>query len=164
MYWISLSLLILLLPCGNLEEKNNIGQKNRGPDTISKMVNLSTNTFTTVKERDSLASAFYEYKNDTLSQRLEVTYISDQQISFKLTSVNKTKGKMSNLAGIAKVRANDGPEMDVDDEGYGYATYVYYFTRDNCTFSIKIDKDTKDKAKIHQYNRDRLHYCSSNFA
>ncbi|MDB5199275.1 MAG: hypothetical protein JWO92_1238 [Chitinophagaceae bacterium] len=148
------SLLLLTVGCNNNAEKN-MEQKNNLQDTTQTVSKPLMDTVIT--KGKEIANILYEYKNDTLLQTLTIKYLSKQDISFELASVNKVKNKTSTLTGIAKGKPNRDPEMDEDEEGNAYAATEYHYNKEGCSLSIRIAMGTKDKAQIMEYNCGKLH-------
>lgn len=157
-------LLLITTGCNNTSTDKKINEKNSKTDT---MQTYSTSLADIAIERDKLdtiQSALYTFKNDTLSQTLEVKYISKKEIGFKLITVNKAKNKTSTLIGAAaKGKSNQDSEMDEDDEGNAYTVTEYHYTKNDCSLSIRIDIDTKNRAKIIEYRCNNLHDIYSPF-
>ena len=156
--------LLLLIACTNTNSKENkIPPKSINADsmlTVSKYsvdsLNSSANTLITKNDENTLSTLF-EYKNDTILQRLVVKYLSKTEIKFDLTSFNKIKNKTSTLSGTASGKLNQDPEMDEDDQGNAYAVEEYQFTKNDCSLSIRIDRNSKNRAKVFDYNCVQLH-------
>jgi hypothetical protein len=106
----------------------------------------------------------YEYKSDTLIQKLSVGYLSNKEIRFQLTSVNIIRHSTSTLAGTALAKLNQDPELDEDDAGNSYPSTEYHYSNGNCLMGIRIAMNTKDKAKIFEYNCESLHKKDCPFA
>lgn len=158
-------LFLIMAGCNSASTENNMKQKNDDRDTVNIISQQPVDTLKMQDNRDD-TTVNYEYTNDTLSQSLALNYTSKHEISFKITSVNKTKNKTSTLtgAGRAHVKLNQDPEMDEDDEGNAYTTIEYHYVEGDCSLSIRIAMDTKDKAKIFEYNCDKFHDNDCPFA
>lgn len=157
-------LFLIVIGCNNNDAEKNSGQKSNLQDSLPVVSKSSLPDTVTAKKKENASSTLYEYKNDTLLQTLAINYISKQEINFELITVNKIKNKTSTLTGTAEGKLNQDPEMDEDDEGNSYAATEYHYTKDGCSLSIRIDMDTKNKAKVFEYTCDKLHDSSCPFA
>lgn len=149
-------ILLITASCTNASIDRKIGKGNTDTTLISVSLKSDT-TIIKTKDKENVSAVFYEYKNDTLLQSLVIKHISPKEISFELTSFNKAKNKTSTLTGTAKEKLNQDLEMDEDDEGNAYATTEYHYTKGECSLSIRIDMDNKNRAKMLEYNCDKFH-------
>ncbi len=156
-------MFLTIIGCSNAGTDKKTESRNTSEDTM-KNVSESLLNAVTQDKKDTAKSIMYEYKNDTLLQTLRIKYNSTQEIQFELTSLNRIKNQTSTLTGTAKSKLNQDPETDEDDEGNAYAAIEYHYTKDGCSLSVRIDMDTKDKAKVFEYNCDKLHKSNCPFA
>lgn len=82
----------------------------------------------------------FEYSNDTISQRLQFTFLDDSKIEFKLTSENKVRNKTVVKQGIAvnEYKNFGASETDEDETGSLYPV-VEYIYRKECWLAFRFD-------------------------
>lgn len=93
---------------------------------------------TPIANADSLF--LFEYSNDTISQRLQFTFLDDSKIEFKLTSENKVRNKTVVKQGIAinEYKNFGASETDEDETGSLYPV-VEYIYRKECWLAFRFD-------------------------
>lgn len=162
---IVLGILVASIGCTSTTDKT-AEQASTKSDTITSQQtssDLSTDTMVTPEEEKVVDRVLYEYRNDTIVQSLTVKDVSKGQISFTLTSFNRARNETSTLTGTATGKLDQDPETDTDEEGTAYAAIGYHFTKNDCSLSIRIALDNKDKARIKEYNCSKLHGSSCPF-
>lgn len=162
MFKIGLGFLVIIIGCNNVNPvgKGDLGDsKNmtQNPPDISK----DSERISGSKKNENI---LYECKSDSLVQKLSITYLSNKEISFQLTSVNIIRNSISTLAGTAAAKIHQDPEFDEDDAGNGYASTEYHYNNGSCVMGIRIATNTKDKVKIFEYNCELLHKKDCPFA
>ena len=150
--------------CNNSSADKKTDKENSKADTSQISSKLLDSTIEK-DNNDSLNNVLYECKNDTLLQILAVKYITKKLIVFELTTTNKVKNETSTLTGSAKKgKSNQDPEMDEDSEGNAYPVTEYHYTKNECSLSIRIARDTKDRARVLEYGCNKLHEINTPFA
>lgn len=130
-----LLLAVVLISCGQVNKnQTNTMEVEQLEETESTMVN-NNEKFTFI------------YNNDVVLQKLDVTFIEDNQISFAINV--KEGGCKTSIVGEAVDNYPDSdPALDEDEEGYGYPAIEYVYQEKNCIVVIRIEMQNKDKAKV----------------
>lgn len=99
-----------------------------------------------IKIEDKLLNKHYVFENDTLQQYLELSWLNEKTISFKLVSKNMKRKQESKIEGVAKLKNGD-IEIDEDAEGNAFPVNEYIFEK-NCWLAFRLDKNTQTKVSI----------------
>lgn len=136
---VSIIIAALLTSCGNIKEpskssNDSLSKKRKDIRPIS------------IQQEPSSQEEIFIYDNDTISQKVEISYLSGDRIAFKLTSCNKNQNKKSSIEGVALSRNTD-PEIDEDEDGNAYPAQQYFFEK-GCWLSFRIDMEQRDKLRV----------------
>jgi hypothetical protein len=134
---------------GNLSEKKSLHLKDSFRSEI---------IMTELQPKDST----YSFENDTLLQKIEIVYISNNEIRFKILSKNAKRNLVSTIEGIAKRGENTDLEIDEDEDGISYPSVEYVY-EEGCRLSIRIEMERKEKVRIIEFQCERMHSKSCPF-
>ena len=125
----------------------------------------------TTQDRPVLQLQIYEFKNDSLSQIVEVSQISDDTLKINLKTINKIRKTSCVLEGFA-IHDTIGDflneEETVEIEGNEVIPIKYFTFLDNKTsiqIIIALDISTKDKLIFQGSNsglEPKIHNCLIN--
>lgn len=91
----------------------------------------------------------YEYKNDTLLQRLQVKWIRENRITYTLFVTNTVSKCSTTVSGTAITDYTGGdPDLDEDDKGLAYPTVYYYDKNPKQPINISIEMNSRDMAHV----------------
>jgi hypothetical protein len=132
--------ILLFLPlsnCNNVINKNNLDSKSN--EVKKKNIIKSKNNKT----------SFYTYSNDTIEQRIFIKDINDDEIEFKYIVENKILKCKQQINGIAINKYPEmDPELDEDEEGFGYPVIEYFYQYNDCAIYIRRAMIKKNKIQI----------------
>ena len=105
---------------------------------------MSQNVSTSNREIGTQYS--YIYKNDTLSQIMTMTFLSEEIISFSYIIVNKNHNSHYCIQGKASLIKGDA-ETDESEDGTLYLVDLFEY-RKECYLAIRIDAETYSRISI----------------
>lgn len=88
----------------------------------------------------------YKYKNDTLSQIMTITFLSEEIISFSYIIVNKNHNSHYCIQGKASLIKGDA-ETDEREDGTSYLVDLFECQKE-CYLAIRIDAETYSRISI----------------
>jgi len=135
--------LLLVIGCQNSHE---LKDQRTNTDTSSTVV-LDTIQPLNQPTMELTDYQVYSFENDTLSQRIEVSFVTESEIKFRLVCENKKRIQSSQIEGKAKCKIDADPEIDEDEDGNAYPAQQYFF-ENYCWLSIRIDLEQKEKIGI----------------
>ena len=98
----------------------------------------------------------YVFENDTISQKIEITFIDVNTILFSLEVKNKKKNLTAHISDTAQIKidelmksADDNVDIDFDEKvQLPFNVKTYYFEK-KCSFiSIDVEIETKNRVSI----------------
>jgi hypothetical protein len=111
---------------------------------IEKSIEPTKKTLPISSNLSSVTTFFGE--NDVLKQNLNVTWVASGRIDFSYLITDKKSRLERKLNGIA-LSLNSDPEIDEDEDGDAYPAIEYRYKDGNCQFSIRIDMESKSRAR-----------------
>jgi len=91
----------------------------------------------------------YFYEDTIFNDVLQVKYLDENKIKFKLIIENKNLKCKKEIVGTASLRDSEtGMELDEDEEGNAYPVNEFEYKDKECFIYIRISFDKKDKASI----------------
>jgi hypothetical protein len=133
-------LSFLLISCGNNRSEKKFEEKDKARGDSGQY------------QKDSLTSAAahqkpgykLEYKDDSLMQTMDISYITPHQLKFSLTTTNIAKGKKENLTGLATMNMHKGnSEYDQSEDGIAFLYDDWNYINGKCELDIRISDSTK---------------------
>jgi hypothetical protein len=129
-------MLLLFSSCSFSNEKQN-QQKNA----------QTSNNIDFIKQAEKERKYYFE--NDTIKQSITITKNTDTQIDFLYEIRNKKRDCFVTYSGIALNEYPDNdPELDEDEEGFGYPVIEYVYDNENGIIGIRLSMIEKDKIQI----------------
>ncbi len=132
-----------MLSCTGNNVKN---KKENNLDTLSKEIVINQVESDESKENWEV----FTYDSDTLHQKVELKYITDNEIKFAITSENAKFKKVKKIEGIALMTKSDNAELEEDEEGNAIQVSEYIYTNGTCWISLRIDMENKTNLKINE--------------
>jgi hypothetical protein len=122
---ISFYVLIIIVGCCGLTRKAESNSKSslRELDTPNKSVDSTKYS--------------YSYEDKKCVHLIEISYLTDDSLSFMFYSLNRTNGIENEIRGIA-VAVDEDYEIDLNDKGYAYPSKQYIFD-DVCFIELRIE-------------------------
>lgn len=92
----------------------------------------------------------YQFKNDTILQKLEIINHLINKIEFSIEYKNLINQKELSFKGVAILVDNKSgnAELGEDENGFAYVVDVYEYIEGNCFIYIRIASEEKDKLTI----------------
>lgn len=127
---------------------------------ISLINDISNNNSEKKNDIAIVSESVFLFKNDTLIQTVEVKFMNDEKIDFKLSSENILRNKVEKIEGTAENYnlAVGSSETDMNDDGEIYPVNEYIY-EGSCWLSFKIDVATKTKMRIYVADCILNPYC-----
>ncbi|KYP15499.1 MAG: hypothetical protein A1D16_08385 [Flavihumibacter sp. CACIAM 22H1] len=93
---------------------------------------------------------YYQFQNDTVFQEIKIDFLDNNRIDFKYVTKNNIKQCVDTIQGVALNKHPDSdPELDNDEEGFGYPSIEYLYEKGEKVLAIRIAMKTKDKVVIN---------------
>jgi hypothetical protein len=93
----------------------------------------------------------YVYDDTFFKQIVEIKYLSETEIDFKINTEDKKRGDSSIIKGIAKKKIDVGPEIDTNEEGEDYYSIQYIYTKGECLLLIRIEEEKQYLLKLNNF-------------
>ena len=154
-YFLLTSLCLILNSCTNQTNQNN----NQSSSDSSKTILIDSTSIKNTSSETKKNLSKFSFENDTISQTIEIDFITNNEILFSLKTINKKNNQESKLEG--KAISNNGDfEIDEDEEGNAYPAQEFTYS-DQCQLYIRLAAKEKDKLIINESNCKKLHsaYC-----
>ncbi len=114
------------------------------------------------EDKPSSENMIFEYKNDTLIQRVEAYKISNDSLNLTIESINLKSKKSCSMKGIA-VRDTVGDflqeeETEQDKNGlvFSVVNYLFYYEGSVMLLNIAIERLDQNKLLYRQINSTRV--------
>lgn len=106
-------------------------------------------------------SAMFEYKDDTVEQKLFVKQITDDKILFTYCVNDKNGNNVFSFSDSAKGNTNQDVEIDEDEDGTAYGSIEYWpFSLKNHELSVRLDLEQMSRAYVR--TNGKLKYANGN--
>ncbi len=102
------------------------------------------------------------FENDTIKQSIKITKYTDIQMSFLYEIKNVKRNCYITYSGVAlNEYPNNDPELDEDEEGFGYPSVKYLYNNEDCIIEIRLSMVEKDKIQVKS-NCNQHIFCPVN--
>lgn len=97
--------------------------------------------------KNTTATGTYEFKNDSLQQRLSILSVTEDHITFNYY-IDPLKDTGMVIGGNAYYTAVINSQKDKDEKGNEYEVNQYVYENGNCKIIIRISKDPSTMAQV----------------
>lgn len=105
--------------------------------------------------KNTTATGTYEFKNDSLQQRLNILSVTEDHITFNYY-IDPRKDTGMVLGGNAYYTTVINSQKDKDEKGNEYEVNQYVYGNGNCRIIIRISKEPNTMAQVTASNCDAI--------